>query len=648
METQYVLQMLAKEFPHRYAVRGEIVRLRALMAMPKGTEYFFSDIHGEDRAFLHLLRSASGNIRRKIRDVYRSRLSEQRQNELASIIYDPQLAMQKWPGYFEDAAWIENTILELVEVARFISSKYPRETIREKMPSRYANVLEELFYTNDGEIDRHAYYHTIVAFLSEERAAKDFLMELCFLIQRICVNHLHIVGDIFDRGPGPHIIMEELISFDQVDIQWGNHDILWMGAAIGNTACMMAVLRNALRYNAFDVLEDGYAIHLRSLNDFAQEVYGDDPCERFQIKRFDENIYDVVDPQTAARMHKAIAVLEFKLEGQLLQRHPEYELSDRIVLNKVDFARGIYKDGEQEYPMLDRNFPTIDPEDPLRLSAREEELLRGIRASFLHSETLQRHAQFLFQKGSSYLRYNGNLLFHGCVPMRKDGEFASVHWEGQALKGKALFDHIDYMVTQAYHAPQGSKLRNDAIDFLWYLWCGPKSPMFGKSKMSTFENYFIADKRVRLETPNPYYPLSMEEQTCIKVLEEFGLNSPTSHIINGHVPVKAKDGQSPMRGNGRLFLIDGGIAKAYQKTTGIAGYTLIFNSHHIALAEHVDSLALENELETYSPRVQTVFRMGHRVLIEETDRGKEYKIRLQFLHQLLNAYIHGDIKEEQF
>ncbi len=646
MSQSLTLELLSKKYPNKKSAAGEIIRLKTIMAMPKGTEYFFSDIHGEDKAFLHMLRSASGNIRRKVRDVYKTRLSEDRQNELAAIIYDPQTQLEKKKPFLEDELWVKSTILSLVEIARFISSKYTREDVRSKMPERYSNSLSELFYTNDGEIDRRLYYYAIIEGILQEKAQRDFIEELCYMIQKICVNHIHIIGDIFDRGPAAHKIMEELIKFGkQVDIQWGNHDVVWMGAALGNEVCMMSVLRNAIRYNTFDCLEDGYGIHLRALNNFAMDVYGDDPCELFMPKIYDENIYDVVDVEQAAKMHKACAVLEFKLEGQLYQRHPEYGLNDRIVLKNVDWKTMEYVVDGKRYPLKDKNFPTIDPDDPLKLSDQEEELLRGIKASFTHSERLQRHNTFLFTNGNSYLTYNGNLLFHGCLPLKNDGSFEGISFNGRLMAGKELMDYLDYTVTQAYYAPKGSMKKKEAVDFLWYLWCGPKSPMFGKDKMATFERYFVDDEDLKKENQNPYFKLSREEEVCNRILEEFGLSTHHGHIINGHMPVNLKKGDKPVRANGKLFVIDGGIAKPYQEKTGIAGYTLIFNSHHLALAMHSDYNALSNDLETYAPQVETVDRYSRRVLIADTDLGKKFKDRITVLHTLMDAYTDGIIKE---
>lgn len=646
MKQDMLMRMLAKQFPNRRAAMGEIVRLKTEMLLPKGTEYFFSDVHGEDRAFIHLLRSASGNIRRKIRDVYRTRLSEDDQNEIAEMIYYPELTLQKKIDRLDDERWVRKIILELIEVARFIASKYPREQIRQKLPEEYKTLIGELLEINDGEIDRRSYYYSLIQAIIAEQDAYDFLCALSYTIQRICVNHIHIVGDIFDRGPGPDKIIEELIAFRNVDIQWGNHDVVWMGAQLGNEACMMAVLRNAIRYNTFDVLEDGYGIHLRALNDFAMTVYGDDPCTYFQPKIFDENVYNIWSIERAAQMHKAVAILENKLEGQLLERHPEYAMNERIVLKKVDWKTMEYVDTDgTRYPLRDTNFPTVDPEDPLKLTKEEEDLVFNLRASFMHSERLARHIGFLFQKGSSYLCYNGNLLYHGCLPLKEDATFDSLVIDEHPYAGKELMDYVDYMMTTAYYGERDKEKTKSAIDFTWYLWCGPKSPMFGKSKMATFENYFVGDKTLGKEKMNPYYSLCDNEDVADYLLEAFDMSHPHAHIINGHVPVKSKEGQSPKKANNKLFVIDGGIAKSYHSKTGIAGYTLIFNSHHIALAEHQDFDGLTNGLETYSPHVETVDRYERRFLIGDTDKGKVDQRMIDHLHELIRAYKRGEIKE---
>lgn len=649
MNSKY-LNLLAEHYPDRRAVRGKMLGLHAKLQMPKGTEYYFSDLHGEDGAFIHLLRSASGNIRTKIRELYDNMLPEKEQNQLANLIYDPEkvLALVRSNGRMTEE-WVRITIVRLADICRYISAKYPREDVQSKMPKEYAAVINEFLYVGPGDVDRNKLYNEIVAFIIKDNSQEDFITAFCFLIQKICVNHLHIIGDIFDRGKGPHRIMEELIDFDNVDVQWGNHDVQWMGAAAGNKVCMCSVLRVGVSYNNFDALEDGYGFNLRALSNFATDFYGDDPCQRFQPKILDENKYDLVDTQLAARMHKAIAILQFKLEGQLLERHPEYGMEDRIVLKKVDWDRMVYLHEGKEYPLLDTHFPTIDPKNPLALTQQEEELMNVIEASFKHSEPLRRHIEFLYSHGAMYLCANNNLLFHGCIPMEEDGSFSSITLGGQKLSGKALMDKIGRGMVRAYYGDGADKATRDARDFMWYLWCGPKSPLFGKSKMATFENFFVTDKSIRKEVYNPYYQLSSNKvEICEKILEEFGLDPETAHIINGHVPVKIKDGETPVKAKGKLFVIDGGISKAYQPKTGIAGYTLIFNSHYLALAEHRNFEQIENDMGSYTPNIQVVDVMPRRLTVADTDEGRQIRVRIEDLGELLEAYESGIIKEKRF
>jgi fructose-1,6-bisphosphatase-3 len=648
MHNDKYLRLLAKDYPNIRLVKGEILRLQALLELPKGTEYFFSDLHGEDGAFIHLMRSASGNIRTKIRELYGNMMTEIEQNQLANLIYDPLKVINLVRSAERDTGeWTRITIIRLSELCRYTSSKYSREHVAAKMPPEYAPVLNELLYSGSGDFDRNAYYNKIIAYIIEDCSGDDFIVALCEMIQKICVNHLHIIGDIFDRGKGPHTIMEELIDFDKVDIQWGNHDIVWMGAASGNEACMCSVLKNGISYNSFDALEDGYSLNLRALSNFAQDVYGNDPCERFMPKLLDQNIYDKVDVSLAAKMHKAIAVIMFKLEGQLIERHPEYGMDDRNVLKMIDFRKMTFISGNKEYPLLDRNFPTIDTADPLKLTTQEAELMKVIKASFLHSEPLHRHISFLYSHGSSYKCVNNNLLFHGCMPMTEDGKFDGIEIGDKMLTGRSLMDYIAVQMTQAYYKRDNSKRSRDAADFMWYLWCGSKSPMYGKSKMATFENYFINDKLERKEIYNPYYKLSEEESVCDRIFIEFGMDPKASHIINGHVPVKIKDGETPVKAGGKLFVIDGGISKAYQPKTGIAGYTLIFNSHHLALAEHHSFDQIENDMGSYTPKIQVVDVMPHRLRTEDTDAGDEIREKIVDLTALIEAYQKGVIKEKQ-
>jgi len=642
------LRLLAQDYPTVSAVQAELIRTRGLGDLPKGTEYYFSDLHGEDAAFVHILRSASGTIRYKIRQLFGGVLDEDEQNRLANLIYAPDTVLRIVAEAGRcDAAWQRTAIGRLVDLARTVSSKYPRGTVEEKMPPAYAAILRELLFADMSDEFRRSYNDQVIGHIVESGVAGEFITGLCEMIQRVCVNRVHVIGDIFDRGSGPHRVMEALIGFGGVDVQWGNHDIQWMGAAAGCQVAMCSVLRVGISYNTFDVLEHGYGLNLRALSAFAQRVYGDDPCERFKPKVFDENVYDRVDPELSARMHKAIAIIMFKLEAQLLRRHPEYGMAERDVLAKTDFRRLVYREGGREYPLLDTNFPTVDPDDPARLTPEEEALMVVIDAAFRGSETLHRHMDFLYDHGSAYLCANGNLLYHGCVPLTADGRFDGLTVGDRLLAGKALFDHAERQMVEAYRGTPGTKAHSDALDFSWYLWCGPLSPMFGKSRMATFENYFVADRAPRKEQYNPYYRLYERPGICEKILVEFGLPPETGHIVNGHVPVKIKDGETPVKGGGKLYVIDGGISKAYHSRTGIAGYTLIYNSHHLALAEHRAYAEIENDVGSYAPKVTITEVLPERVLTSSTDWGVELRGTLADLEDLLRAYREGRLKESR-
>ena len=509
------------------------------------------------------------------------------------------------------------------------------------MPKEFAYAIDELLHVDYNDENKKLYYDEIIHSVISTGIGDKFIAALCRLIQNLTIDNLHIIGDIFDRGPRADIIMQELMNFHDVDIQWGNHDISWMGAATGNLACICNVLRIAISYNSFDVLEDGYGINLRPLSMFAAKVYQDDPCKRFMPKILDENIYDAVDPGLAAKMHKAIAVIQFKVEGDMIRRHPEYEMDKRQLLSAVDFENGTVTVEGKTYPMLDMNFPTIDPQNPLKLTKGEEMLLRTLSASFRHSDLLHKHVRFLYSHGGIYKCYNSNLLYHGCIPMEKDGSFASIMVDGKTYCGKNLMDYFDKQVQNAYFMPEGAPGKEDAVDLMWYLWCGAKSPVFGKDKITTFEHYFVEDKSTHKETMNPYYQLSQKEEFCRRILLEFGLPEEGSHIINGHVPVKMKDGEKPVKAGGKLFIIDGGLSKAYQSTTGIAGYTLIYNSHHLALAEHMPY----DPRKENTPKVSVVEKMTSRVMVSDTDKGRELKEQIEDLKELVAAYREGTIKE---
>ena len=636
------LKLLSREYPNIRAAASDIINLQAICGLPKGTEYFFSDLHGEHEAFIYLLRSSSGIIREKIRETFGHIISEEDEVRLANLIYYPEKMINQIKQaneYTED--WLKTAVYRLVQICRKVSSKYTRSKVRKKMPKEFSGVIDELLYVDNTDDNKTEYYSELINTLIDVRVADSFIVAICSLIRSLTIDNLHILGDIFDRGPRPDIILEELMHFHDVDIQWGNHDISWMGAATGNRACICNVLRMALGYNGFDVLEDGYGINLRPLSMFAERVYRDDPCTCFLPQILDKNIYDAVDPKLAAKMHKAIAVLQYKEEGQIIKRHPEYGMEERILLSAIRYDRGTVTIDGKEYPMRDMNFPTVDPADPLRLTDEEEELLHTLELSFRHNARLHEHVRFLYSNGSMYKCCNSNLLYHGCIPMTENREFDGLMVGGKMYRGKELMDFIDTQVKNAYFLPEDAPEKEACRDFMWYLWNGAKSPVFGKDKNRSFEHYFIEDPEVMRETMNPYYQLSEEEETCDMILKEFGLPTKGSHIINGHMPVKIKSGETPIRAGGMLFIIDGGLSKAYQERTGIAGYTLIFNSHHLALAEHKP---FDPERER-TPKVYIVEKMQKRITVADTDEGKELAGRIEDLKELLKAYRSGLLKE---
>lgn len=636
------LKLLSREYPNIRAAASDIINLQAICGLPKGTEYFFSDLHGEHEAFIYLLRSSSGIIREKIRETFGHIISEEDEVRLANLIYYPEKMINQIKQaneYTED--WQKTAVYRLVQICREVSSKYTRSKVRKKMPKEFSGVIDELLYVDNTDDNKTEYYSELINTLIDVRVADSFIVVICSLIRSLTIDNLHILGDIFDRGPRPDIILEELMHFHDVDIQWGNHDVSWMGAATGNRACICNVLRMALGYNGFDVLEDGYGINLRPLSMFAERVYRDDPCTCFLPQILDKNIYDAVDPKLAAKMHKAIAVLQYKEEGQIIKRHPEYGMEERILLSAIRYDRGTVTIDGKEYPMRDMNFPTVDPADPLRLTDEEEELLHTLELSFRHNARLHEHVRFLYSNGSMYKCCNSNLLYHGCIPMTENREFDGLMVGGKMYRGKELMDFIDTQVKNAYFLPEDAPEKEACRDFMWYLWNGAKSPVFGKDKNRSFEHYFIEDPEVMRETMNPYYQLSEEEETCDMILKEFGLPTKGSHIINGHMPVKIKSGETPIRVGGKLFIIDGGLSKAYQERTGIAGYTLIFNSHHLALAEHKP---FDPERER-TPKVYIVEKMQKRITVADTDEGKELAGRIEDLKELLKAYRSGLLKE---
>ncbi len=640
MDSRY-LNLLAKEFPTINSAASEIINLSAIRSLPKSTEYFFSDIHGEHEAFIHMLRSASGVIRKKLDDRLSSIISEQEREKLSTLIYYPENEMKRLrsENVINDN-WLKTTIYHLVLVCERVSSKYTRSRVRKRAPKDMVYILDELLNVTD-DINKELYYDEIIKTILDTGIAEKFIISLCKLIQSLALDTLHIIGDIFDRGPRADIIFDELEAVQDIDIQWGNHDISWIGAAAGNPALAANVIRIAMRYNSFDLLEDGYGLNLRALAVFASEVYKNDDCSLFYPNVLDDNIYDAVDKHLAAKMHKAITIIQLKLEGKLIEEHPEWEMSDRDLFRRVDFENYTIEENGKIYKLKDENFPTVDKNNPLELSEGEKELMNVLVNSFKHSEKLNRHINFLLSHGSMYKIFNGNLMFHGCIPMNENGEFSEMKISGKKYSGKALFDAIDKIVNNAYYEYDRNTLAFDK-DFVWYLWCGANSPLYGKDRMTFFERTFLDAKELHKETHNPYYRLSENVGICRIILRHFGL-SENGHIINGHVPVKIKDGESPVKAGGRLFVIDGGISKAYQPTTGIAGYTLIYDSHSLSLAEHKPFVKGQYNS---SPTVKIVENMKERVNISDTDKGIELLSQINDLRELLEAYKSGEIKEK--
>jgi fructose-1,6-bisphosphatase-3 len=643
------LQSVAKRYPNIAAASTEIINLQAILTLPKGTEHFLTDIHGEYEQFQHVMKNGSGTIRRKIDDEFGNTLSTKEKRALASLIYYPEQKLKKIEATVDDLDdWYMVTLYRLISICKGAASKYTRSKVRRSLPKDFAYVIEELMVGRPDTTNKEAYYNAIIQTVIRVGRAKELVIAICNLIQRFVTDQLHIVGDIFDRGPGPHIVMETLMSHHSVDIQWGNHDVLWMGAAAGQEACIATVLRISAKYGNLNILEEGYGINLIPLVQLAEAVYGNDPCDCFKLS-YREGEYNLQEANIDRKMHKAIAVIQFKLEGQLIRRHPEYEMEHRNLLHQIDFDKGTVTVEGKEYPMLDMNFPTIDPEDPYRLSPEEEGVMERIRTGFLNCEKLQRHIRFLYTNGSLYKTCNSNLMYHGCVPLNEDGTLKEVCIEGKKYKGKALYDFLDSHARKAYYSLDPVEKRK-GMDYMWYTWTNGNSPVFGKAKMTTFERYFIEDKSTHVEEKNPYYSWYEKEETVDMILEEFGLPKEGSHIVNGHIPVEKGKGESPVKCNGRLLIIDGGFSKAYQPKTGIAGYTLIYNSYGLLLVAHEPfksvELAVEEELDIHSDTV-LVQQVARRQSVADTDDGKHIKEEIEELEALLRAFRDGRIRESE-
>lgn len=643
------LELLSNDYPNIKAATAEMINLNAILALPKGTEYFLSDLHGEHEAFVHMLKSASGTIKGKIDEYYSGILSETDRDDLAALIYNAEAEIARRKKTERDFdKWCNTVIYRLITICRSVSTKYTRSKVRRRLPEYWDYAMDELLHADDEENKTH-YYDAIISSVVNSGSAEDFIIKMADAISSLAVDQLHIIGDIFDRGAHPDDIMDFLMNYHDVDFQWGNHDIVWMGAATGNWACISNILRMNISYNNFDMLEVGYGINLRRLTTFAENIYGDDDCARFMPHILDENKYDPVDPALAAKMHKAIAVIQFKLEGQRIMAHPEYNMGKRLILDKIHWDEGTVTIEGNTYEMADMNLPTVDHENPYELTEEETAVMESIEASILNSDKLQSHIKFLFSHGALYKKINGNLLYHGCIPMTDEGEFQEVALNGNKMfKGKDLMDYIDEQVRKAYFSPDESEEVGRSGDMMWYLWEGSNSPLFGKDKMTTFERLFINDKASHKEHTRPYYNLIKERGPCEKILLEFGLDPRRAKILNGHVPVKIKDGESPIKGGGLLYVIDGGISKAYQKQTGIAGYTFIFNSRFMALAEHkpYSPLQPDGSQVFHSPVVKVVETMFERMMILDTDQGADIVQQIDDLKQLISAYRRGLLKEK--
>lgn len=637
------LRLLSQKYQTVAAAASEVIRIEALLRLPKGTEHFMSDLHGEHEAFVHILNSASGVIREKIDTVLGTEVPAEERAELATLVYYPHQKLPELKARQQDLdGWYRLTLLRLIDLCRFVSSKHTRDHVRRCLPQNCGYILDELLHAHFEDHDKDQYYGEIIESILRYDRADAYIVRFCEVIKRLAVDRLHIVGDLFDRGPRPDRILDSLMAHHQVDIQWGNHDVVWMGAAAGSPLCIMTVLKTTLAYNNLDTLEGGYGISLRQLERFAQNTYADSDVSRWMPH---------ADPRTAsgdltaaARMHKAVTVMMLKLEAQVIARNPDFALQGRDFLNHIDFAAGTVDYHGTVYPLLDCDFPTVTPADPTALTAEEQHILDGLVRSFAESERLQRHVQFLYAHGAFYKICNGNLLYHGAVPMTEDGAFAAIRFEGVARSGKQLFDYCDRRARQGYSAPLGSPARLAGQDFLWYLWCGAKSPLFGRSAMTTFERLYIADPAAHREIKDPYYRHIAHADTATRILQEFGLTGAGCHIVNGHVPVRAMEGESPIKGGGRLIIIDGGFCRAYHQRTGIAGYTLVYNSRGLILRTHQPFESVEkaiHEDEDITSQSEYIYTAPQRILVRDTDEGLRKQALIRDLCALVQAYQTG-------
>ena len=646
------LQLLSRSFPTIADASTEIINLEAILNLPKGTEHFLTDIHGEYEAFQHVLKNGSGAVKRKVNEIFGHTLREIEKKELCTLIYYPEEKLRLVKEQETDLDdWYLITLNQLVKVCQNVSSKYTRSKVRKSLPQEFSYIIQELLHESTIEPNKHAYINVIISTIISTKRADDFIVAMCNLIQRLTIDSLHIVGDIYDRGPGAHIIMDTLCNYHNFDIQWGNHDILWMGAASGNKACIANVIRMCMRYGNLATLEDGYGINLLPLATFAMDVYGDDPCSIFVPKvdpectEFNEKTLRLI-----SQMHKAITMIQFKLEAEIISRRPDFNMENRKLLHFIDFKRGVFVYEGKEYPMRDTNLPTLDPENPYKLTEEEEELMDKIHASFMNSEKLKKHMRCLFTYGSMYLVCNSNLLYHASVPLNEDGSFRHVRIGKKEYWGRKLLLKTDQLIRTAYF-DEDCEEKRFALDYVWYMWCGPNAPSFDKDKMATFERYFLADKSLHKETKGHYYTLRNQAEVCNLILKEFGVEPGShSHIINGHVPVKTIKGEKPIKADGKLLVIDGGFSRAYQPETGIAGYTLVYHSHGLQLVQHEPFQSTQKAIEEGRDIKSTTFVIefnSQRMMVKDTDKGGVLVTQIRDLEKLLVAYRTGLIKEKE-
>ncbi|EFC68986.1 fructose-1,6-bisphosphatase [Prevotella sp. oral taxon 317] len=647
------LTLLAQSFPTVAEASTEIINLQAILNLPKGTEHFLADLHGEYEAFQHVLKNASGNIKRKVNEIFGTTLREAEKRELCTLIYYPEQKLELVKESETDINdWYHITIHQLVSVCRDVSSKYTRSKVRKSLPTDFKYIIQELLHERVDDSNKAAYVNGIIETIISTGRADDFVVAICNVIQRLAIDQLHILGDIYDRGPGAHVIMDTMERYHSWDIQWGNHDMLWMGAAAGNVACICNVIRLSLRYANLTTLEEGYGINLVPLATFAMETYGDTACKEFVPKSSGESMkLDEKTMRLTALMHKAIAVIQFKVEAQLFEKHPHWQMTNRAVLRHIDYTKGVITLDGKEYQLTSNEFPTIDPNNPLELTPEEKMLAKRLRHSFKVSEKLQRHVRLLLQHGCMYAIYNNNLLFHASVPLNDDATLKEVEvFPGQTLSGRKLLHKIGMLVRTAYQKDAEPEEREYAIDYFLYLWCGPDSPLFDKSKMATFERYFIAEKETHKEKKGNYFTLRDNEAVVDSILDAFDVKGENRHIINGHVPVHVANGENPIKANGKLMVIDGGFSEAYHKETGIAGYTLVYHSRGFQLVQHEPFASAMDAIRTgrdIKSTTQIIEMSSHRMLVADTDKGVELNKQVADLEELLYAYRHGIIKEAE-